>query len=77
MKLLIITQKVDDHDDVLGFFVRWIEEFAKYVEKVTVVCLQKGTYYLPDNVTVLSLGKEYPANICEIKTFRYIERFYR
>lgn len=77
MKLLIITQKVDDHDDVLGFFVRWIEEFAKYAEKVTVVCLQKGTYYLPDNVTVLSLGKEDPANICGIKTFRYIERFYR
>jgi glycosyltransferase involved in cell wall biosynthesis len=58
MKLLIITQKVDDHDDVLGFFVRWIEEFAKYAEKVTVICLQKGTYHLPDNVKVLSLGKE-------------------
>src|SRR3989338_409325 len=58
MKLLIITQKVDINDDVLGFFNQWIEEFAKHCEKITVVCLQKGPYNLPDNVKVLSLGKE-------------------
>lgn len=58
MKLLIITQKVDINDDVLGFFHRWIEEFAKYCEKVTVICLQKGEYNLPQNVKILSLGKE-------------------
>ena len=58
MKLLIITQKVDINDDVLGFFHRWIEEFAKHCEKITVICLQKGEYNLPDNVKVLSLGKE-------------------
>jgi len=72
MKLLIITQKVDDHDDVLGFFVRWIEEFAKHAEKVTVICLQKGTYNLPNNVTVLSLGKEERKG-----RMTYIARFYR
>ena len=58
MKLLILTQKVDINDDVLGFFHRWIEEFAKHCEKVTVICLQKGEYNLPKNVKVLSLGKE-------------------
>lgn len=58
MKLLIITQKVDERDDVLGFFVRWIEEFSKHAEKITVICLQKGTYHLPENVSLLSLGKE-------------------
>lgn len=58
MKLLILTQKVDINDDVLGFFHGWIEEFAKHCEKVTVICLFKGQYNLPDNVKVLSLGKE-------------------
>ena len=57
-KLLIITQKVDRSDPILGFFHRWLEEFAKNVEKLTVICLEKGEYNLPENVKVLSLGKE-------------------
>ncbi|MCK5510808.1 glycosyltransferase family 4 protein [Candidatus Parcubacteria bacterium] len=58
MKLLICTQKVDINDDLLGFFHSWIAEFAKNCEQVTVVCLEKREYDLPDNVRVLSLGKE-------------------
>ena len=58
MKLLIVTQTVDTQDPVLGFFVRWIEEFAKHAEEVTVICLKKGKYELPKNVRVFSLGKE-------------------
>ncbi len=58
MKLLIVTQKVDRDDPILGFFHRWIEEFAKHCERIVVICLQCGTYQLPGNVTVLSLGKE-------------------
>lgn len=56
--LLIITQKVDENDDLLGFFVTWIREFAKYFDQVFVVTLGKGKYDLPDNVQVYSLGKE-------------------
>jgi glycosyltransferase involved in cell wall biosynthesis len=58
MKILIITQKIDLNDPVLGFFHRWVEEFAKNYEFVTVICLGKGEYNLPKNVKVLSLGKE-------------------
>lgn len=58
MRLLIVTQKVDKNDDILGFFHGWIIEFAKYCESVIVICLQKGEYDLPANVRVLSLGKE-------------------
>jgi len=58
MKLLIVTQKIDKNDPILGFFVRWVEEFAKHVETLTVICLEKGDYDLPKNVKVLSLGKE-------------------
>jgi len=58
MRLLIITQKVDVNDDILGFFHRWLEEFAKHCENIIVICLQKGEYDLPKNVKILSLGKE-------------------
>lgn len=71
MKLLILTQKVDRDDDVLGFFHRWIEEFAVHCEKVTVVCLQKGVCALPANVAVYSLGKEHGAS-----RLRYLARFF-
>lgn len=58
MRLLICTQAVDKNDPALGFFLRWIEEFAKYCETVAVICLYKGQYELPSNVHVYSLGKE-------------------
>ncbi|MFA5942661.1 MAG: glycosyltransferase [Candidatus Paceibacterota bacterium] len=56
MKLLITTQAVDARDSDLGFFVRWIEEFAKQCEKVTVICLREGEHSLPSNVAILTLG---------------------
>ncbi len=56
--ILIITQKVDIKDPVLGFFHQWIIEFSKRAEMVTVICLEKGEYDLPKNVKVFSLGKE-------------------
>ncbi len=58
MKLLIVTQKIDRQDPVLGFFHGWVEEFAKKVEKVSVICLEKGEFNFPSNVSVFSLGKE-------------------
>lgn len=72
MKLLIVTQKVDKNDDVLGFFHRWIIEFATHCELVTVICLGKGEYDLPSNVRVLSLGKEEGAS-----RFKYVAHFYQ
>ncbi len=57
MKLLIVTQAVDTEDPVLGFFVRWIGEFAKHVERIEVICLREGEHDLPVNVRVHSLGK--------------------
>lgn len=58
MKLLILTQKVDQNDDVLGFFHGWVLEFAKHSAFVTVIALGVGEYNLPKNVRVFSLGKE-------------------
>lgn len=58
MKLLIITQKADRTDPILGFFHRWIEGFASQCDSVTVIAQHVGTFHFPPNVTVLSLGKE-------------------
>ncbi|MFA6171553.1 MAG: glycosyltransferase family 4 protein [Patescibacteria group bacterium] len=58
MKLLVITQKVDINDDLLGFFHKWLEELAARWEKLTVITLGQGETKLPANVRVLSLGKE-------------------
>lgn len=57
MKLLITTQAVDRNDPTLGFFHRWIEEFAKQAEHVTVICLREGEYALPNNVVVYEIGR--------------------
>jgi glycosyltransferase involved in cell wall biosynthesis len=58
MRLLIITQKIDRKDPVLGFFHGWAEEFAKYFERIVVICLEVGEHNLPENVRIFSLGKE-------------------
>jgi len=83
MKLLIITQKVDQNDDILGFFHDWIKEFAKRCELVTATCLFKGEYHLPENVKVMSLGKETKNfqfsifNFQLINKLKYTLKFYR
>lgn len=72
MRLLIVTQKVDENDAILGFFHRWVAEFAKHCEYVTVICLEKGAHHLPENAKVLSLGKEKRHS-----RLHYLLRFYR
>jgi glycosyltransferase involved in cell wall biosynthesis len=57
MKLLIITQKVDINDDILGFIHGWIEKFAENLDKLYIICLVEGKHNLPKNVEVFSLGK--------------------
>lgn len=72
MKLLIITQIVDVNDSYLGFFTRWIEEFAKHCERIEVICLKEGSHSFPANVRVHSLGKE--KGVSRVK---YVINFYR
>lgn len=62
MKLLIVTQVIDTEHPILGFFHRWVAEFAAQCESVEVICQATGQHNLPENVTVHSLGKEDSAN---------------
>lgn len=83
MKLLVLTQKIDKDDPILGFFLGWVREFAKYCEQVTVICLWRGEYELPANVRVFSLGKEKIAVSCQLLAVRlfvrlkYLYNFYK
>jgi glycosyltransferase involved in cell wall biosynthesis len=72
MRLLIVTQAVDEKDHYLSFFTGWITVFAQHFESIEVICLKGGAYTLPKNVRVFSLGKEeWPSRL------QYIVRFYR
>ncbi len=70
MRLLVVTQAVDADDSALGFFHRWLEEFAPRFNTIEVICLKEGVHALPPNVHVHSLGK--PAS-----RLRYVGNFYR
>ncbi len=72
MKLLIITQKVNKDDGYFGFFHDWLKLFAAQCDEVTVIGLEVGSYDLPSNVRVLSLGKEDGRSL-----LKYVTRFYR
>ncbi|TSC60072.1 MAG: hypothetical protein Greene041662_246 [Candidatus Peregrinibacteria bacterium Greene0416_62] len=58
VRLLIITQRVDQTDPILGFFHGWLRAFGEHGIGVTVIGQQTGSYDLPENVRVHSLEKE-------------------
>jgi glycosyltransferase involved in cell wall biosynthesis len=72
VKLLICTQAVDNNDPVLGFFVRWLEEFAKHCEHIEVVCLREGAHSLPPHVRVRAAGMEGGRILRWLRVFRLL-----
>lgn len=58
MHVLMMTQRVDEDHDVLGFTADWIEALAERVERLDVLTAYAGRYDLPSNVQVRSFGKE-------------------
>lgn len=57
-KLLFVTQVMDKDDGVLGAYHGLVAELAHRFEQIEVICLKEGSYELPSNVRVHSLGKE-------------------
>ncbi len=58
LRVLMITQKVDLDDDVLGFTHTWVNELAERVAHLHVLALSVGRCELRANVTLYSMGKE-------------------
>ena len=58
MKLLFLTQVLDEDDAVLGFVPRWVAGLALRCERVRVVALEAGRLErLPGNVDVRVVGR--------------------
>ncbi len=72
MKLLIVTQKADIRDPILGFFHSWVLEFSQHVSDVIVIAQSVGEFPVPAHIRVLSLGKESGAS-----PFAQVFRFWR
>ena len=74
VKLLVVTQTIDQDDPILGFFHGWVAALAtriESIESIEVICLRQGRHALPANVHVHSLGKEKTRN-----RFLYVWRFW-
>lgn len=57
MRLLIVTQAVDEGSPTLGFFVEWLRAFAERCERLDVIALSVGAHDLPSNVRLFPLEK--------------------
>lgn len=77
MRILVVTQVLDENDPALGFFVGLTGVLAKKFESVQAVCLYKGSYQLPQNVSVLSLGKERKPAPAFIYALRFLKLAWR
>ena len=58
LRVLMITQKVDLDDDILGFTHTWVNKLAERVERLYVLALAVGRHSPRDNVELFSMGKE-------------------
>jgi glycosyltransferase involved in cell wall biosynthesis len=76
MILLILTQKVDRDDAILGFFVEWLDRLAARVDRLQVIALESGDPGLPENVEVISLGRERGAGHFSM-LFRFHRKLFR
>jgi glycosyltransferase involved in cell wall biosynthesis len=59
MNLLIITRKIDNNDARAGFIYNWIKKFSQKVDKLIVICQERGDISGLENIKIYSLGKEY------------------
>ncbi len=60
LRILMLTAKLDRRDWLFGFIHGWVDALARHprVERVEVLCLERGEVDLPGNVRVQSMGKE-------------------
>ncbi len=62
MRVLLITQEIDENSALLGVTLTWIRHLAPKVDYVAVLALSVGAANLPANVSLYSMGKERSAN---------------
>ncbi len=71
MRVLMMTQFVDENDWLVGFIPAWLRALATQVEQLDVITLGFRATDLPANVKVYSLGKEHGAGrLARLRTLR-------
>jgi len=58
LRVLFVTQVLDEDSDILGITVTWLRALAQRVAMVHVLALAVGRVSLPDNVVIHSMGKD-------------------
>jgi glycosyltransferase involved in cell wall biosynthesis len=58
MRVLMITQRLDERDWLVSVIPRWINALAQQVDALDVLALEIGQYAPPANVRLHSMGKE-------------------
>ena len=59
MKLLVITQEVDEQGSILGFFIDWMRGLSKYFKKIKIVHFRgKGAKISENSETILVEGNK-------------------
>jgi len=59
MRILMITQRLDERDWLVSVIPRWVNALARHVDRLDVVALEIGDYTPPANVCLYSMGKEH------------------
>ncbi len=75
-RLLVCTQEMNKKSSTLGFMHAWATKLSAKYDSVIVICLYSGEYNLPENVKVISLGKEHLGNKRFAK-LKYALNFYK
>jgi len=78
MRLLVITRKIDSNDARAGFIYNWLKKLNQRLDKLLVICQERGDIVGLEQIDIYSLGKEnlkkYPGFI---KKVIYAYRFYK
>lgn len=74
LRLLFITQVVDKNDPILGFVIRWIQEFANQGAEVTVYTRRMVTEDLPAGVFGRDMGQSKIRRILNLWRFSIADR---
>ena len=68
MRLLMITRKIDQSDERVGFFSDWVKKIAAHVEHLTVITWQPSSAEgLPGNVSLVQLPQNTVLKIITLK----------
>lgn len=78
MKVLLIAEKLDKHDETASYFHGRLLDFADECEALSVLVLENKSHSLPEKVGVHSLGKEQGVSRLKLlfNFYRFIIREY-